>query len=338
MNGLSAHGGRIPLTVVGGFLGSGKTTLLNHFLTRNDGRRLAVMINDFGAVNVDAALVAARGVDTMTLTNGCVCCQIGGDLTEALIRVIESSPRPDAIVIEASGVSDPWRIAQVGLADPALALDGVVVLVDAATIRTQAAEPLLSDTLLRQLDAADLLVINHCDQADADTLSDVRTWLDGRLPATPRFETSFGRVPALLLGAASQPSARGESMPACPTGFERSDHVHRDDGPAHGSRFDTLTIRQPASWRAADLRALVRAMPAGVLRLKGVVRIETGWGVLQFAGRHGSLRPWPADAPEPEAEVAGTIVAVGLRGRLPVEELHVALAGAAQGPSESEDG
>ena len=313
-----SHGGRIPLTVIGGFLGTGKTTLLNRLLENTDGRRLAVLVNDFGAINVDAALVASRGVDTMSLQNGCVCCQIGGDLTDALIRVIGSLPRPDAIVIEASGVSDPWRIAQVGLADPALALDGVVVLVDAASVREQADDPLLADTVRRQLQAADLLVLNQCDRVDDASLVALRAWLDAEVPGTPRHETRFADVPAALLGA---PLAAGRQGHHC-TADCTHDHAH---APHHGDVFDTWSVTDDAVYSADALRALLRSMPSGVLRLKGVVRTDRlGWSVLQFAGRHGSLRAWSQDA-APDANADSALVAIGARGRLPVQALEVAL-------------
>src|SRR6202012_3786622 len=140
---------RLPLTVIGGFLGAGKTILLNHWLRQAEGQRLAGLVNHLRALDIDAGLIAARAGDTIALANGCVCCQIGDDLSRALIRVLEAGNAFDAVVIEASGVSDPWRIAQLGRADPGLGLDGVIVLVDAGAALAQSRDPQLADTLER---------------------------------------------------------------------------------------------------------------------------------------------------------------------------------------------
>ena len=118
-----------------------------------------MLVNDFGAINIDAALIASADSDTIALTNGCVCCSIGDDLSQALIRVLDASEPFDGIVIEASGVSDPWRIAQIGLAEPALSLDGVIVLLDAQALADNLANPLLRDSIERPLAHADLVVL-----------------------------------------------------------------------------------------------------------------------------------------------------------------------------------
>ncbi|MGH6892813.1 MAG: CobW family GTP-binding protein [Dongiaceae bacterium] len=311
---------RIPLTVIGGFLGAGKTTLLNRLLRESHGRRFAVLVNDFGALNIDAELVASNAGDAVALTNGCICCSIGDDLSAALIRVLASSRPFDAVVIEASGVSDPWRIAQIGLAAPELSLDGVIVLVDASAVLDQSRDPLLADSLQRQLKAADLIVINKTDLADEHERLRVREWITTVVGASPTFETAQAVVPLPLLSGialtGSTPTQWAE--PGC----DHADHERlpgevRPDQPEvahqHAEMFETWACRPAHALSAQALRVALKNMPAGVLRLKGIVRTdEHGWSELQFSGRHGSLRRATA-APTGGAAV----VAIGLQHRLP---------------------
>lgn len=298
---------RIPLTVVGGFLGAGKTTVVNRILGGLTAVRAAVLVNDFGSVNIDAALIAAHHGETIALTNGCVCCSIGDDLTEALIRVMSRAPAPEWIVIEASGVSDPWRIAQVGLVDPELELDGVIVLVDAVTFREHAADPLLRDTLMRQLAAADVLVINKRDLVSDDALRTLREWIAQIAPGTPILEAAHADVPfEALTGLAATPVLTGSALPI-----------------EHSARFEAAVLPCGGRFSASRLRALLARMPAGVLRVKGILATdEADAAVLQFSGRHGSLRP--IEGPSPGR--AARVVAIGLRGRLPGEALRRELA------------
>ena len=293
----------IPLTVVGGFLGSGKTTLLNGVLGRAQGIRTAILVNDFGSVNVDAALIEASDGETIALANGCVCCSIGGDLTDALIRVMARSPAPDWIVIEASGVSDPWRIAQVGLADPALTLEGVVVLADVTTIREHATDPRLEDTILRQLRAADLVVLNKCDLIPAQDIARASAWLEERVPGVRVIETERGAVPAeLLSGIAAERAVHSDCC------------SHAD----HGELFESLVLSCDKLLSAPALRDFLDRMPSGVLRAKGVVRTgEATAAVLQFSGRRGSLSVSRQAAP-----ARSQVVVIGLRGELSVDALR----------------
>ena len=103
---------RLPVTVIGGYLGAGKTTLVNHLLRHAGGRRIAVLVNDFGALPIDADLIEARDGDLLAIAGGCVCCSYGSDLMDALAALLERSPRPDHLVIETSGVALPGSVAR----------------------------------------------------------------------------------------------------------------------------------------------------------------------------------------------------------------------------------
>lgn len=187
----------IPFTVIGGFLGAGKTTLLNRLLAGAAGRRFAVLVNDFGALDIDSRLIAQHGGDTIALSNGCLCCTIGDSLIQTLVDLLDKrADQVDHIVVEASGVADPGRIADLGVLDPRLQRDGVIVVADAADVRERAAERRVGDTITRQLAAADLLVLNKTDlAADLPALS---AWLATQ-SAAPVFEAVQADVPVEVL-------------------------------------------------------------------------------------------------------------------------------------------
>ena len=145
-----------------GNLGAGKTTLVNHVLRHNAARRFAVLVNDFGQINIDADLIAGQEDGTIALTNGCVCCSLAGGFVVVLSALRERQPPPEHVIVEASGVSDPHKIAQYGHM-PGDRLDGTVVVADAEAVRQRAADPRCGAQVRQQLLGADLLVLNKSD-------------------------------------------------------------------------------------------------------------------------------------------------------------------------------
>lgn len=288
----------IPVTVIGGFLGAGKTSLLVHWLQQARGLRIAVLVNDFGTINIDAELLGSRNHETIALSNGCVCCQIGDDLSQALMQLLNHSQPFDAIVIEVSGVSDPWPIAQIALADQRLSLHGVLVVVDAAAVRAHAADPLLQDSLLRQLRAADLLVLNKTDLCSLAQLQECSDWLHDAVGPTPSLSCQHGQLPLALLQSewVPQPVA---TRHVCTEGCTHDHaHVHHHDQNGlhshdadHGRLFISHACSPAAVFHVAWLREQLQKTPAWVMRLKGWVHThEHGWSEIQFAGRHASVQ------------------------------------------------
>jgi G3E family GTPase len=180
----------LPVTVIGGYLGAGKTTLVNHLLRHANGRRIAIAVNEFGALPIDDDLIVGASGNVLTLAGGCICCTFGSDLVAGLMEIAQRANEIDHIVIEASGVALPGAIAQSLCLVPGLSLDAIVVVVDAETVRARAADPYIGDTIVRQLVDADLVVVNKCDlvgEADVQSLS-------GWLPTVARSAACCERV------------------------------------------------------------------------------------------------------------------------------------------------
>jgi len=151
----------ILVTVLGGYLGAGKTTLVNHLLRRSD-QPIAVIVNDFGSIAIDADLIDAHDGETITLENGCICCSMVDGFAAALDQVLAAPVRPARLVVEASGVGDPAEIAAYGHG-PGLRLAGVVTVVDGVRVRKQLRDEYIGDTVAAQVVAADLIVANKAD-------------------------------------------------------------------------------------------------------------------------------------------------------------------------------
>ena len=156
----------LPVTIIGGYLGAGKTTLVNHLLRNADGKRLAVLVNEFGELPIDEDLIEAQDDTMISIAGGCVCCSYGNDLTLAMMDLAKLQPRPDHVLLEASGVALPGAIAASISLLQGFQIDGVVVLADAETIRQQAEDTYVGDTIERQLHDADLVVLSKADLVD----------------------------------------------------------------------------------------------------------------------------------------------------------------------------
>ncbi len=294
----------LPVTVVGGYLGAGKTTLVNNLLRRANGRRLAVMVNEFGALPIDASLVEAADDRIVSLVGGCVCCSYGEDLVSSLAMLAALEPRPDHVLLEASGVAFPGAIAgTVGLLQ-GFALDGAVVLADAETVRGRAEDRYLGSTVRRQLAEANLILLNKCDLAgDADA---VEAWLGDAAPGARIMRTVRSDAPIdIVLGAWA-----GHAAP--PTGGGPFDHTQG---------YATAALDPPEGARPEALARLLADPAHGLLRAKGFLRRPGGgMAAIQTVGSRWTVTDAPANA-------APGLICIGLEDRTDFVALRRALGG-----------
>jgi len=300
----------IPVTLIGGYLGAGKTTLVNHLLRQRGQRRIAVLVNDFGELPIDDALIESRNGPLLRLAGGCVCCSFGSDLMAALQQMLALQPAPQHILIETSGVALPGAVARMLGLLPGLQLDAALVLADAETLRERAADRYVGELVHQQLQDADLVLLNKIDRVAAAAVSALAEWLANTAPQARVLPCSQAQLPPeLLLGIGPiQPGPR-----RAPATFDAGVH------------FDSLSLEFEHAVDLAALASRLSAPPLRLLRAKGLMRDRDGQACsLQLVGRRSALAPLPQGLPP-----RGRLVCIALRGELQAEHIRAAVAACA---------
>ncbi|KQP76831.1 cobalamin biosynthesis protein CobW [Methylobacterium sp. Leaf111] len=327
---------KIPCTIVTGFLGAGKTTLVRHLVENANGRRLAIIVNEFGDIGFDGSFLAACGIegcgdeDIVELANGCICCTVADDFVPALNKLLDRADPPEHILIETSGLALPKPLVQ-AFQWPAIrsrvTVDGVVAVIDGpavaagffaddpAALAAQRADDAsvdhdnpLEEVFEDQLLCADLVVMNKADLLDEAGRAKVRAEVTEHLPrAVKMVEAEHGRLdPRVILGIQA---AAEDDLDARPSHHgEGEDHDHDD--------FDSVALPVAATASAEDLaiRVARAAETEGVLRIKGFAEV-TGKPmrlVVQGVGAriaHHYDRPWKSSELRD-----GRLVVIGLKG------------------------
>jgi G3E family GTPase len=301
------HATPLPTVLVGGYLGAGKTTLVNHLLRHAGGRRVAVLVNDFGSINIDADLIEGSSAGVLALSGGCLCCSFGDDLVGTLAGLTARDPAPDVCLIELSGVALPAAVQRTVRLAPGITVVGTLVLADAAEIRRQAADRYVGDTVRQQLVDADWVLLNKPDLVSADAVQATTVAVAALAPQARVWAGAAAGLPAeLVLGW------RGDGLP---------EPAARSAEAAFGGRpiaappqaastvFDSCSALLPDGTNLVALGARLADPASGVLRAKGLARDAQGQGwLLQLAGGRVAVTPTPLDG-------AGRLVMIGLRGQ-----------------------
>ena len=327
---------KIPVTIVTGFLGAGKTTLIHHLLEHADGRRLALVINEFGDVGVDGTILQSCGAaacpaeNIIELANGCLCCTVADDFVPAIEALLARSPQPDHIVIETSGLALPKPLVKAfdwPQVRTRLTVDGVIAVVDGSAVAAGrfADDPVklatqraadssidhdnpLEEVYQDQLLCADLIVLNKTDLLGSDAVTRITSEIRAAIPRAVRVvATREGRIdPAVLLGLGASAEDDLARRPSCHDAEDGHDH---DD-------FESFVVDIPATPDPAGLLARLAAVAErfDVLRMKGFVEVSGKPMRLLVQGvgqrfRQQFDRPWPHG----EAR-RGRLVVIGEKG------------------------
>jgi len=332
---------KIPTTVITGFLGSGKSTMIRNIMQAAAGKRIALIINEFGDLGVDGGLFKGCGIencrddDVIELNNGCICCTVADDFVPAITKILGSEPRPDHIVIETSGLALPQPlIAAFNWPEicTELTVDGVITIIDAAAVaegrfaddpaRIEAQrredenldhETPLQELFEDQIRAADLIVLNKTDLLEENALDTVRNLVKAECGTrmVPLIPAQFGKVDnKILLGL-------GIGSEADIANRKSHHEMHHEDGQEHS--HDDFTSFVVATSAVRDIRQFTRQLEKliaqyGILRCKGFIEVvdKTMRLVVQTVGNRVDCyfdRPWGKDEPR-----ASQLVMIGLEG------------------------
>ncbi len=289
---------KIPTTIVTGFLGAGKTTLVHHVLAHAAGRRIAVIVNEFGALGIDGDTLRACGIegcadeDIVELANGCLCCTVAEDFLPTMQALLDRTLPPEHIVIETSGLALPKPLLKAfnwpGIRSR-VTVDGVVALVDAPAVaagrfaddpaevaRQRAEDPSLdhdnplAEVFEDQLNAADLVVLNKADLLDAEAMTRLQAEIAGQVPRAVKVVAAReGRLDlAVLLGIGA---AAEDDLAARPSHHDAEDLAHEHDD------FESFVVELPEVGAADGLVAGLRQVAEAydVLRMKGFVAVRS---------------------------------------------------------------
>lgn len=284
----------LPVTVITGFLGSGKTTLVNHILLNNSGLKTAVIVNEFGDIGIDSALIVSTEENMIELDNGCICCTVRDDLVEATMRILEREQKVDYLIVETTGLADPLPVALTFLG-PELRnftrLDGIIGMVDAENYAPSLFE---SETARNQIAYSDIILLNKTDLVDEHRLGQLENEIRGLKDDAPILRTDHGRVDLRMIldVGAFRLDEQFDKSP------EHHDHDHEsvhdhDHGHVHGpgcghdhhdhdhhqnhieaEGFSSLSMQTDEPLEAKRFEAMLKELPANIFRGKGILYLK----------------------------------------------------------------
>jgi G3E family GTPase len=303
-----AKEGKVPVTILTGFLGAGKTTLLNYILTERHGHRIAVIENEFGEIDVDSDLVLASEEEIFQMKNGCICClvDVRNDLVQVMKKLLARKDRFDHVIVETSGLADPTPVATTFFIDPevmdAVELDAIVTLVDAKHIGQHLHDKVLDgrdNQAVDQIVAADRIVINKTDLAGEAELAALETEIRGLNQTAGILRSQYGVVDlgAILGISGFAPSYVAERAKLLDLDGEQGHGHHHHGHASHDATVTSESFTFDRPFNLGRLQAFLRRhlteQGENAFRTKGILWIagDERFHVLQAVHELIDLRP-----------------------------------------------
>ncbi len=300
----------MPVTIITGFLGSGKTTLLNHILQNQQDLKVAVLVNEFGDINIDSQLLVSVDENMMELSNGCICCTINDGLVDAVYSVLERGDRIDYMIVETTGVADPLPIALTFLGTELqhlTRLDSILTVVDSEAFTS---EHFNSEAAYAQIMYGDIIILNKTDLVAEEKLQELETYINKTKTKARILKSQMGVVPLPLIldieidqsAIAPAPEAEHDAHAHepehvhdanCGHNHDHDDHHHHHSDHLENDGFISISFQSDRAFNLDKFQNFLdKQLPIDVFRAKGILNfanIDNRY-VFQLSGKRYELK------------------------------------------------